>query len=86
MSKEQEDLIRKLSYKYDLPLKIIKEICSAPTEFVASKMREGEETEIFISHFGRFGVNKMRKQYIQNARLKNEAQINNNTSRTSNSK
>jgi nucleoid DNA-binding protein len=86
MSREQEDLIRKLSYKYNLPLKTIKEICSAPTEFVASKMREGDETEVFISHFGRFGVNKMRKQYVENARLKNETQTNNNTSRTGNSK
>ena len=70
--KRQEEIYRRLSLKYDLPIKAIKEICSAPTTFVAENMRTGDEKTIFISGFGRFGVKARRKKYIIDLKRKKD--------------
>jgi hypothetical protein len=83
-SSKQEDLIRKLSHKYDLPLKVINEICAAPTTFVAKNMSKSDETTIFISGLGRFGVKPYRKKLILDiVKKKHEAQVNSDASGTS---
>ena len=83
-TKKQEDIYRKLSYKYNLPIKTIREICSSPTEYVAEMMRTEDEESIFISGFGRFGVKAKRKEYVIKHR-KSEAQTNNDAPGTGSS-
>ena len=70
-TKKQQEIFSRIAVKRNLPIKTIREICSAPSKFVADRMRNEDETEIFISGWGRFGVKAKRKEHVQ--RLKAES-------------
>ena len=69
-SRDKEEIIRKLSYKYDIPIKIVTDIINYQFKYIAKIIKEGNFETIRLPYFGKFTVNKNRVKHINN--LKNK--------------
>jgi nucleoid DNA-binding protein len=65
-SRDREEIIRKLSYKYDLPVKVIDNIINYQFKYIADIMKKGNFDTIRLPYFGKFAVNKNRVKHINN--------------------
>ena len=69
-SRNKEEIIRKLSYKYDIPIKIVADIINYQFKYVAKIIKEGNFETIRLPYFGKFIVNKNRIKHINNLKSK----------------
>jgi nucleoid DNA-binding protein len=64
MGSSKSEIIYKLSNKYNLPAKVIKEIISSQFKFTAMIMSSGNFDTIRLPYLGKFTVNPNRVKHI----------------------
>ena len=65
-SRDREEIVRKLSYKYDIPIKVVNNIVNYQFKYIADTMKKGNFDTIRLPYFGKFTVNKSRIKHINN--------------------
>ena len=65
-SRDKEEIIRKLSYKYDIPFKTVSNIINYQFKYISDIMKKGNFETIRLPYFGKFTVNKNRIKHINN--------------------
>jgi nucleoid DNA-binding protein len=64
MGSSKDEIIYKLSNKYNLPAKVIREIISSQFKFTAMIMSSGNFDTIRLPYLGKFTVNPNRVKHI----------------------
>lgn len=64
MGRSKEEIIYKLSNKYNLPAKVIREIVSSQFKFTAMIMSSGNFDTVRLPYLGKFTVNPNRVKHI----------------------